>query len=704
MIQNPLLRMNSKFLLTAFFALVAAQFSIAQEAPFNCTTHGLQHLDRFLQGHPERLLEIEQADQRLEQETQQFASGFDARGGNAYVIPVVFHIIHEGGVENIGDDQIQDAIRVLNNDYNKLNDDWVDVKEQFLDIVADVGVTFRLAGLDPDGNCTSGITRTYSALTNDGTQDMKDLIQWPRDKYLNIWVCAYANGAAGYTQTPGNVDGFWGEAADGIVVLHNYTGSIGTSSINTSRTLTHEVGHWINLRHCWGPSNDPGLPENCDLSDNVSDTPQTEGWTSCNRNGATCGSPLDNVENYMEYAYCSKMFTNGQKARMTAALNSGTADRNNLWSESNLQATGTADPQALCAAAFTSSGTVVCAGTSVSFSDASYHNPTAWAWSFPGAVTTTSTEENPVVLYDTPGVYAVQLTASNVASTVSIDAPGYITVIPSPGAPTPYAEDFESMTALDPVEWMVLNPDADAGVFSLNTTTGFSGTHCLKMRNHGITVGREDEILGPNINLSQDSSILLSFRYAFARRTADNDDRLRVYVSNDCGLNWVLRKQLRGYIDLPTVPDQNSAFTPNSTSQWEQAFVTNISNDNLVEDFRFKFWFLGDGGSDLWIDDINVNGLSVGVEELLADAGVQALVVPNPATDEASFVVSLLNGGSTRIELMEPTGRLVQLLAQERLAPGTHQWSLPLDRLASGVYLVRVQQDGLQRVVRFTKE
>ena len=67
-------------------------------------------------------------------------------------------------------------------------------------------------------------------------------------------------------------------------------------------------------------------------------------------------------------------------------------------------------------------------------------------------------------------------------------------------------------------------------------------------------------------------------------------------------------------------------------------------------------------------------------------------------------MVSLLNGGDTRVELMEPTGRVVQVLAQQQLAPGTHQWNLPLERLAGGVYLVRVQQDGMQRVVRFTKK
>lgn len=687
-------------------AAVYAPSVSAQDVPFTCTTHGLQHLERFLQGHPERIADIEQADQRLEQETAEFAQSFDPRGGggNMYVIPMVFHIIHEGGEENISDDQVKDAVRVLNDDFNKLNADWVNVKAEFLDIVADVGVTFRLAGLDPNGDCTSGITRTFSTLTNDGGQDMKDLIMWPRDRYLNIWVAKSAQGAAAYTYTPGNVDGFWGEDTDGIVSLHTYIGSIGTSAPGRSRTLSHEVGHWINLRHCWGPTNDPGLPENCDVDDNVSDTPNTEGWTSCNRNGATCGSTLDNVENYMEYSYCSKMFTNGQKTRMHAALNSNTADRNNLWSEDNLELTGTSDPQALCAAYFSSDRALLCAGGTVTFNDDSYHGPTAWSWSFPGGEPATSTEESPVVTYAAAGNYAVSLTASNGAGSVSTTVPGYITVLPSPGLPSPYAEDFDAMNTLDP-QWQVYNPDDDLGVFALNTNTGYSGTHSLRMRNHNITPQRIDEITGTNIDLSQDSSITFSFRYAFARRNAENDDRLRLYVSKDCGFTWALRKQLRGQTDLPTVPDQTTPFTPANSSQWEQCVVTTIASEYLVPDFRFKFWFEGDGGGDLWIDDININGLSVGLDEALMGNGTDVLVVPNPATDEAQVVIGLVTTGATRVEVLDATGRLVSVLRDGRTSAGTHRWDLPVQGLERGVYLVRVQQEGgVQRTVRFTKE
>lgn len=694
-----------KYSLVATAAILAPALAFPQDAPFNCSAHGLQHLSRFLDGHPERVQQIHEADEQLEAFTTDFAHDFDARGGgNTYVIPVVFHVIHDNGPENISDENIQDAMRVLNDDFNKLNADWDNVKEEFLDIVADVGVTFRLAGLDPEGNCTSGITRTQSTLTNSGDQDMKDLIIWPRERYLNVWVCAYAAGAAGYTQTPGNVDGFWGETTDGIVVKYDYIGTLAPSSPSHSRTLTHEVGHWINLRHCWGPTNDPGLAENCDLDDNVSDTPNTEGWTSCNRNGATCGSALDNVENYMEYSYCSKMFTNGQKTRMLAALNSNTADRDNLWTLDNLELTGTSDPQALCAAAFTSDARVICAGTQVAFNDQSYHGPTSWQWSFPGGEPATSQEENPVVTYNTPGAYTVELTVSNGSGSVSTTSTNYVTVLSSVGAPTPYTESFENMgTDLDPAQWTVLNEDNDAYTFTMRSDAGFTGSHSVRMRNHGNTDARIDELMSPTVDLSQENTVMLTFRYAFARRAAANDDILRVYISNNCGDTWNMRKQLRGSIDLFTVPDQNSPFTPSGQDQWQQAVITNISTSFFVEDFRFKFWFESDGGNDLWLDDINLSSNTVGLDETADIDGAQLSVVPNPAMNDAVAVVTLAKPGNTRVELMDATGRLVMLLSNGRMNAGTTRVTIPTNALEQGVYLVRVQQENKTRVTRFTK-
>ena len=130
-----------------------------------------------------------QDEQDLEALTADFvADNYGRQGGSTYVIPVVFHVIHENGPENISDAQIHDAMRILNDDFNQLNLDWDDVNPAFVGLVGNIGIEFRLAQKDPNGNCTKGITRTESPLTNDGTQTMKDLIQWPRNQYMNVWV------------------------------------------------------------------------------------------------------------------------------------------------------------------------------------------------------------------------------------------------------------------------------------------------------------------------------------------------------------------------------------------------------------------------------------------------------------------------------------------------------------------------------------
>ena len=163
-------------------------------------------------------------------------------------------------------DQILDAVSILNRDYRLQNSDANSVQSVFSGMPADIEVEFALATKAPNGQCFSGITRTVSALTNDGSDgdnQVSEIIsnndvyngQWAGNRYLNIFVCAYIGGAAGYTYTPySNNTSMY----NGIRVLHDYVGSIGTSGSYSSRTLTHEVGHWLNLEHTWGPNNNPG--------------------------------------------------------------------------------------------------------------------------------------------------------------------------------------------------------------------------------------------------------------------------------------------------------------------------------------------------------------------------------------------------------------------------------------------------------------
>lgn len=292
-------------------------------------------------------------------------------------IPVVVHIIHNAGTNNISDEQVLDAMRIVNEDYSKSNADTLDVIPAFRPIHANIGFRFRLARLDPNGNCTSGITRTFSAQTLVGDDNVKNLIRWDPSRYLNVWVCENANGAGGYAYLPCS-----GNTLDGIVVRNAQFGGIGTSLASRSerarRTFTHELAHYFGILHTWGANNTAGDPANCGTDDDILDTPNTIGsaTTVCDLNAAPCGV-LANVQNHMDYAQCTKMFTLGQRAVMRASLNLGCRSR--LVSAANLVATGTNDgyqaPMCAPTVAFSASQQQICEGSSVSFTDATALNP-----------------------------------------------------------------------------------------------------------------------------------------------------------------------------------------------------------------------------------------------------------------------------------------------------------------------------------------
>ena len=675
-----------------------AVLTFAQEAAVPCLHNDLELLAPLHQHDPQALQQMVASEAELEHFTVNFDHDPASRD-EPYVIPVVFHIIHNDGAENISNAQVEDAMRVLNDDFNKLNPDWVNADDEFIDLVADVGIEFRLARRDPNGNCTNGITRTMSPLTNDGDQAMKNLIQWPRDAYLNVWVAASAGGAAGYTYRPASVSGF--PTGDGIVMMHTYVGTIGTGAPSRSRTLTHEVGHWLNLKHTWGGTNEPELATNCNDDDNVGDTPNTIGWTTCNLSGSSCGSN-DNVENYMEYASCRKMFTVGQATRMIAALNSGVSQRNQLWQTNNLQATGVSDDGELCAAVFSSNATIVCAGTAISFEDESFHNVISRTWSFPGGTPSTSTDPDPVVIYDEAGTYPVTLTVSDGTSSITTTSDQQVVVLPVPGSNSPLQESFETIDQFSGSDWSVIGTE-DGNTYVVTPAASYSGQRSARLSNDSWMDGEVNELISGTFDMSEADNVSITFRYAYAQRNNSNDDRLRVYVSANCGETWSLRKQLRGTTDLSTAPDNNGSFVPNGPDQWGYAEVTNIAPSTFTGEFRFKFHFESDGGNNLYLDDINVNGMPVSVGEIEAVTTGLA-VVPNPANDQAQLHFDLINADHTRIDLLDVLGRTIATLHDGQLAAGAQRFDLPVEDLRSGIYFVRLQNGARSDVVRFVVE
>ena len=243
--------------------------------------------------------------------------------GAPITVPTVVHIVYNTSAENVSDSQVRSQIRVLNQDYAAKNADRTKVPGVWRGLVTDSGVRFALAKKDPNGKSTSGITRTQTTRTEFQDDDsVKHAASgganaWPARKYLNIWVCTLAGGLLGYAQFPGGPP-----ATDGVVILNTAFGTVGTATapFNRGRTATHEVGHWLNLRHIWGDT------EDCSGSDFAADTPNAEGpnygkpafpHISCSN-----GPNGDMFVNYMDYVDDAAMFmfTAQQVARMSTTL------------------------------------------------------------------------------------------------------------------------------------------------------------------------------------------------------------------------------------------------------------------------------------------------------------------------------------------------------------------------------------------------
>jgi hypothetical protein len=237
-------------------------------------------------------------------------------------IPVVVHVLWHDPQQDISDAQVASQITVLNADYAASNLDRVQIPAVWAGLSMDSGIRFALANRDPNGNPHSGITRTQVAVPTFAADDsMKSAIlggvdAWPADRYLNVWVCNLKS-ILGYAQFPGGPP-----ATDGVVIGYRCFGTNGTAvfPFDGGRTTTHEVGHWLNLRHIWGDT------EDCSGSDFVSDTPpqRLPNYDVPNFPTLSCtnGPNGDMFMNYMDYVddRAMVMFTSGQVARMRAAL------------------------------------------------------------------------------------------------------------------------------------------------------------------------------------------------------------------------------------------------------------------------------------------------------------------------------------------------------------------------------------------------
>ena len=304
-----------RYSLILFFLLT----SFSSFSQRNCGT--IQYHQQMLDEDPSLFQKMQNQELQIQ---QWILNNSNKENTSIVTIPVVVHVIYYNNTENISDNQIFSQIDILNEDFRRLNADTINTPAGFLPVAADCEIEFCLAQKDPNGNTTTGITRTQTTQTSFSTNDDVKYTAsgghdaWNSSEYLNIWVCDISGGILGYAQFPGG-----NPNEDGIVVDYQYFGNIGTASspYDQGRTATHEVGHWLNLRHIWGDSN-------CG-NDFCNDTPEHDGsnygcpsyphTSSCPGNGIYG----DMFQNYMDYTNdaCMNIFTQDQKLRMLAAIN-----------------------------------------------------------------------------------------------------------------------------------------------------------------------------------------------------------------------------------------------------------------------------------------------------------------------------------------------------------------------------------------------
>lgn len=277
-----------------------------------------------------------------------------------YHIPVVVHIVYNSPEENIPNDLVYSQIARLNRDYRRLNEDTSDTRSEFMPVAADAGIEFYLAGTDPDGNSSGGITRTQTTRTDfapdffgNGMDDVKQsslggVDAWDTDNYLNIWVCnlvgsnplfqifGFAYPPASAPNWPANSEAPSTEL-QGVVIHYEVFGDgnpLATGALSVSdkgRTAVHEVGHYLGLRHIWG---DALFTDGCAEDDGIDDTPNASANAAqqCSFSNNTCvDSPVDfpdMIENYMDYAQdqCMNLFTQGQVDIMRQMLETARTD------------------------------------------------------------------------------------------------------------------------------------------------------------------------------------------------------------------------------------------------------------------------------------------------------------------------------------------------------------------------------------------
>lgn len=695
------------------FTIITISFltitSFAQSNIYNCGT------DLYLEQQLKNNIEAASSLIQYEEGFKTYLANYNTTNKKAtkYIIPVVVHVFHDNGSENISDAVIINTINKMNQYYSGTTNNIGLVRNIFKPLIANCEIEFRLAKKDPNGNCTNGIVRVHTTQTYRGNDFIKKLSTWDTKSYLNIWLTqavysGQGNAVGGFSTLP---FGGFSASKDGTICV--------ASQFISDNTGAHEAGHWLGLYHPFQNSGD-----SCSLdNDGVEDTPPTYFKTSTsgvntgrgnfcgNQNYNTCTSENpdmpDMQENIMDYfgGSCSGlMFTNGQKARMHYCLENY---RQQLWSADNLVKTGTNDITPInCApiAAFNTKTQNICEGGNLVFIDYSYNGTaTQWNWEFPGGNPATFSGKSPgLVSYANAGKYDVKLTVTNAVGASTTTLQNYITVNPTNGLKNPGWQTK--------ADWYYLNNYQQEGwrfesEFSTNQFVKFGASYgnIASMRlpqdpfNSKNSINNNFSLISPSFNFSNASNPYFALNYAFARGTlftTPTEETLIIYSSTDCGKTWVQRA-LKNANNISTIGNvqltNTTNFIPADNTKWSELIYSGASFPKMAN-VMFKITFKYAGGNNFYLDNVRAgDGAPTSVNQI-ANNNFNLKVLPNPIANNATLQYFLAEPKLVKISITDLLGKQVGLLVNENQNSGEQNINFNKAdfNLTNGIYLINL--------------
>ncbi|HEU4718104.1 MAG TPA: M43 family zinc metalloprotease [Bacteroidia bacterium] len=706
----------SVFLATVFSATVSAQAPALpqQRAAENSYT------GNFFTAHPEALKQL-----RKMQDAARINPHYQPQ--TTVVIPVVFHVVYKTAAQTIDDSVLLNQLQVLNEDYGKMNaDTTIAYNVGYGSLVANTGIQFCLATIDPNSAPTTGIERrnttTISFTTNDNVKHYSSggLDIWDPTQYLNVWVCNLSAGLLGYAEFPtGNVS-----PTDGVVVHYACVGRNNPNGqtvapFNRGRTLTHELGHWFNLVHM---NPDP----NCVDNDGIADTPpvsdQLTAWPCCGVLTDNCNPTAPGIM-YMNFMFYSDadssqcMFTPGQVAVMWSTLtNLRSSFLNATTSLCTLPPPDdagipsiTAPVGNLCNSAISpmvtlrNFGSAALTSCTISY-DVDNGPATNYSWS--GSLAPGQTAQVTLAAYNATNAQHVfhAWTSSpngNTDGNTANDADSSTYYFFAGGLSLPFSEGFENMT-FPPFGWTVMNPD-NSYTWERDTLASSSGMASARVTNFYNTAGQADDLITPPLDLTSVPNPQFLFEVAYQLYTdpASNpnySDTLRIFVSTDCGLTWNVAYNNYGTSLVTATPQ----FSPNefipAQPQWRLDSVS-LAPWAGCTNALLKIENISGYENDLYIDDLIANQrIASGVMQM--ESGIYVNVFPNPSDGNFYADVRLDAPQPMTVTVTDMLGNEVS--AQQYGATSGGRYSIDLRAQPAGVYFVKVSAGDFTEIRRIT--